>query len=167
MYSPSLTERPRLDYVKPPLIRQIVASRIAEERTEMVGNAVLTVVVVAYNEREQLLTLLKSVLAQSNGRAAVMLVDNGLDADIKAVGAGAAHSLCVGVGELRLLRGTQYRWRAGADTVDGVCGCGCRDPVGLCDAVHRGHGRPECGVCTRTGASDHSGLAGAQALRPG
>ncbi len=81
----SLERRPSLEWVRPPLTRASVSSLIAEEsRGKSTRGARLTVVIVAYVERQQLLDLLDEVARQADGRADLVLVDNGLDPDIAA-----------------------------------------------------------------------------------
>lgn len=86
MYVSSLRERPNLAFKKTPITPgdfgkfvelKIDSSSIKQPR--------LTVAVVAFNEREQLTNLIDSLLASQKSSAEsfeVLLVDNGLDADV-------------------------------------------------------------------------------------
>jgi len=78
-----LRDRPVLEHLKEPLTRASSEPRLLEERMLLGPANDLTVVVVAYNERETLLGLLRKLTEQVGRRASVLVLDNGLDRDVR------------------------------------------------------------------------------------
>lgn len=85
MYKPSLTQRPILAFEKGPITKALYSKYVKSERkpADSWEEKQITVTIVAYNERELLIQLLDKLMSINDPRAGIVLVDNGLDEDIK------------------------------------------------------------------------------------
>jgi len=85
MYTPSLVQRPDLAYAKPKIAKAGFSALVKSENAPQKPwqGKTLTVTIVAYNERESLLKLVADLEGAADPRVGVLVVDNGLDQDIK------------------------------------------------------------------------------------
>jgi len=85
MYTPSLVQRPDLAFAKPKISKADFTELVKSERApeQKWSGKTLTVTIVAYNERESLLELVAKLEGAADPRVGVLVVDNGLDQDIK------------------------------------------------------------------------------------
>jgi len=85
LHAPTLTTRPDLAFSKEPLVESSFKDQVklqfdGSKKTD----ATLTVAIVAYNEDQELLSLIETVLHSAKSqKAKLLLVDNGLSAEIK------------------------------------------------------------------------------------
>lgn len=87
MHKPSLEKRPGLAFQKPAINKKLFLKYIKSERKPIDNyhDKEIVIAIVAYNERELLIRLVEKLLGLNDSRAGILVVDNGLDKDIKKI----------------------------------------------------------------------------------
>lgn len=84
MYVPSLTSRPNINFKKPSITKKSFIKYIDFELKNIdFKDRELTVSIVAYNERDLVVNLVNKIVKMNNENVGVILVDNGLEDDIR------------------------------------------------------------------------------------